>query len=44
MKNKIYMKLATSGAGRIALHIIAANIDWKLRKHLAGIRREMATV
>jgi hypothetical protein len=35
------LDLAATAGGRVMLHLLALNADWKLRWHMAGILREM---
>ena len=35
------LNLAGTATGRVMLHLLALNSDWKLRWHVAGILREL---
>jgi hypothetical protein len=37
-----HQTMARTRLGRIALHLLALNRDWKFRWHLAGVWREIA--
>jgi len=41
MSAKKQLDLAGTAAGRVMLHLLALNTDWKLSWHLAGILREL---
>jgi hypothetical protein len=35
------LNLAATAGGRVMLHLLALNADWKLRWHMTGILREL---
>jgi hypothetical protein len=38
------LDLAGTAAGRVMLHLLALNTDWKVRWHVVGILRELRNV
>lgn len=44
MSAKRQLDLAGTAAGRVMLHLLAMNADWKVRWHVVGILRELRNV
>jgi hypothetical protein len=41
MSTERQLNLAATAGGRVLLHLLALNADWKLRWHMRGILREL---